>query len=198
MAFVFPTLPRAASAVLGLSDNAGRLKPPTGGPSQTILRPGDRRYARVTLPTLDADCADAWIAVMIRHKTEGGSVRLTLPLKPADGLPAGAQIDGAGQAGALLAIKGLGVGQILKPNRNFSIIVSGRSYLHSTTSQTTADGTGKAIATIGPMLRVSPGNGLALNFTAPIIEGELDLGPVEWTVERLRFVGVSFTITEIE
>lgn len=198
MALDLPALPKGASIVPGLTDNSARLTPPLGGPTQTIARMGNRFYLKVTLPTLDADCADAWLAVQMRHKTELQTLRLAWPQKAVSGLPAGAQVDGAGQAGAVLAVKGLAAGQEVAARRPFNFISGGRSYLHMTTTQTVADGAGKAFVTLAPMLRVSPANSLALNFITPVIEGELDLGPVEWTVERLRFVGVSFTLTEIQ
>ncbi len=200
MAIDLPLLPRTASVVPGLTDNSARLKPPLGGPSQTILRGGNRYYAKVSIPALkyDTTCARAWIAAMLRHKTEGGLLRLRWPQADAASLPVAALVNGAGQTGALLAADGLGAGVAAPALSFFSFISSGKSYLHSTTSAVVADGGGAAFLTIAPSLRVSPADNLALNFTTPVIEGEMDLGPVEWTLERLRWVGVSFTITEIQ
>ena len=200
MAIDLPALPRTASVVPGLTDNAGRLKPPLGGPSQTILRGGNRYYAKVSIPALrnDVGAARDWLAAMIRHKTEGGPLRLRWPQPGATDMPGAAQVDGAGQAGALLAVKNLGVAKTVPALSFFSFINGGQSYLHSTTSAGVSDLTGKTTLTIGPSLRLSPANSLALNFAVPIIEGELDLGPVEWTLDRLRWIGVGFTITEIQ
>jgi len=200
MAIDLPLLPRTASVVPGLIDNSGRLKPPLGGPSQTILRGGNRFYAKVSIPALkhDTTCARAWIAAMLRHKTEGELMRLRWPQADAAALPAAAKVDGAGQAGALLVADGLGAGGAIPALSFFSFLSAGKSYLHSTTSAVIASGGGGAALTIAPSLRVSPADNLALNFTAPIIEGEMDIGPVEWTLEHLRWVGVSFTITEIQ
>lgn len=200
MAFDLPLLPKTASVVPGLTDNSARLKPPLGGPSQTILRGGNRYYAKVSIPALrnDTTCARAWLAAMLRHKTEGGLLRLRWPQPDAATMPAAALVDGAGQAGALLAVKGLGAGKQVPALAFFSFIAAGRSYLHCTTGAAGADFTGRAALSIAPSLRISPADGLALNFPAPIIEGELDTGPVEWTLERLLYVGISFTITEIQ
>jgi hypothetical protein len=200
MAIDLPALPKTATVVPGLTDNSARLKPPLGGPSQTILRGGNRYYARVTIPALrnDTTCARGWLAAMLRHKTEGGLLRLAWPQAGASTLPAAAKVDGAGQAGALLVVKGLAPGSQIPALAFFSAVSGGRSYLHSTTSPAAADFTGRAALTIAPSARFSPPDNLALNFPAPIIEGELDTGPVEWTLERLLYVGISFTLTEIE
>lgn len=200
MAIDLPLLPRTASVIPGLIDNSGRLRPPLGGPSQTILRGGNRFYAKVSIPALkyDTTCARAWIAAMLRQKTEGGLLRLRWPRTDAATMPAAAKVDGAGQAGALLVADGLGAGVAVPALSFFSFVSGGKSYLHSTTSDALADGAGRAALTIAPSVRISPADNLALNFIDPVIEGELDLGPVEWTLERLRWVGVSFTITEIQ
>lgn len=200
MAFDLPALPKTANVAPGYIDNAGRLIPKLGGKSQIILRGGNKFYARVTIPALrnDSACARAWLAAMLRHKTEGGPLRLAWPQADATAMPVGAQVDGAGQAGALLVAKGLGAGGVVPALAYFSFISGGQSFLHTTTSDAVADGSGRAALTIAPSVRLSPADNLALNFTAPIIEGDLDPGPLEWTLERLLFVGVSFTITEKE
>lgn len=196
MAFILPTLPKSAELTPRVIDNSGNLTPITGaGSAQRILRPG-RLGVTVQIPALGEACANVWLAVGLRHLTEGGPVRLAWPVRNAASMPAGASVDGAGQAGALLAIKGLAPGQMLPPFTPFSFIAGGVSYMHRVSAQVTADGAGKAVASIGPFLRVSPADGLALNFTAPNIEGDLDAGGLEWTLKRLRWIGFTFSITE--
>jgi hypothetical protein len=192
----FPALPRTVEPVWRVIDNNGNLTPITGGGSaQRILRPG--RFAMsAQVPALKADCADTWLAASLQHVTEGGTVRMPIPLTRTEGLPAGATVDGAGQAGALLGIKGLAAGQVIRPFTPFSFISGGVSYLHRTTTQAIANGAGKVVLTLGPFLRVSPADNLALNFSAPLIEGDLDAGGLEWTESRLMTIGFSFTITE--
>jgi len=196
VAFLLPALPKETKVTFRLPDRSSNLSPITGaGSPQRILRPG-RFGISVEVPALEARDANVWLAAQLRHITEGGPVRLLLPVVAVDGLPAGAQVDGAGQAGSLLAIKGLAAGQVVAPFTPFSFVSGGVTYLHRTSAETTANGAGKIISPIGPMLRVSPANSLALNFTAPNIEGNLDDGGLEWTLERLRWIGFSFSITE--
>jgi hypothetical protein len=196
MAVLFPALPRTVEPVWRVIDNNGNLSPITGaGAAQRILRPG-RFSLSAQVPALRPDCADTWLAASLAHITEGGTIRMPVPLTRTVTLPAGAMVDGAGQTGALLAIKGLATGQVIKPFTPFSFISGGVSYLHRTTGEATADGDGKAVVSIGPFMRVSPADGLALNFPAPIIEGDLDAGGLEWTEHRLTAIGFSFTITE--
>lgn len=196
MAVLFPALPKTIEPVWRVIDNNGNLAPITGaGAAQRILRPG-RFSLSAQVPALKADCADSWLAASLAHVTEGGAIRMPIPLTHTAGLPVGALVDGAGQAGALLAVRGLAAGQVVKPFTPFSFISGGVSYLHRTTAQATADGAGKTALSIGPFMRVSPADGLALNFPAPLIEGDLDAGGLEWTASRLTTIGFSFTITE--
>lgn len=196
MAFQLPALPDQADVTPGVIDNSSRLTPTTGqGAAQTILRPG-RCYVSVSIPALGEEGARAWLAALLRHKTEGGAVRLTWPQPSVVGMPAAALVDGAGQAGSLLSIKGLVAGTTLPALSAFSFIKSGASYLHITSSAVVVDGTGRAVPTLGPLLRTSPADGAALSFASPVIEGDLDPGPLEWSLRRLRWTGINFKITE--
>lgn len=196
MAVLFPALPKTVEPVWGLIDNGLNLTPITGaGSAQRILRPGRFRLG-AQIPALAAECADEWLAASLAHTTEGGAVRMPIPLTRTVGLPVNASVDGAGQTGALLAIKGLAAGQVVKAFTPFSFVASGVSYLHRTTRQAAADGAGKAIVSIGPFLRVAPPHSTPLNFPAPLIEGNLDGGGLEWTQSRLTTIGFAFTITE--
>ncbi len=196
MAFLLPALPRAAEIEPEIPDASARVSPTTGaGASQTILRPG-RCAVSVTIGDLSEAGAAAWLAAQLRHKTEGGAVRLIWPRLGVAGLPVAAVVDGAGQAGSLLAIRGLTPGSTLPTFTPFSFIKNGVVYMHRTTSEVVADGAGRVIVTIGPMLRASPADGTALAFTEPMIEGDLDPGPIKWSVKRLRFHTVTFKISE--
>ncbi|ATC26501.1 hypothetical protein [Caulobacter vibrioides] len=196
MAILLPALPRSAEVEGEIPDASARVTPTTGaGAAQTILRPG-RFAVSVTIGDLSEAGAAAWLAAQLRHKTEGAAVRLVWPRYGVTGLPAGAVADGSGQAGSVLAIRGLTPGLPLPTFTPFSFIKNGVVYMHRTTTEVVADGAGKVIVTIGPMLRASPTDGTALAFTEPMIEGDLDPGPVKWTVKRLRFNTVSFKITE--
>jgi hypothetical protein len=196
VAFLLPALPLTADVVGEVVNNNASLRPTGGkGRSQTLLRPG-RFAVSVNISAQYEACANEWLAVHLRHLTEGPDVRLAWPRDGVAGLPAGAKVDGAGQTGALLAVKGLDPGQVIKVFTPFSFISGGVSYMHRNTVAVVADGAGKATLSIGPVMRVSPADNLALNFTAPIIEGELDTGPLQWTFKRWRTIGLSFKITE--
>jgi hypothetical protein len=59
----------------------------------------------------------------------------------------------------------------------------------------TANGSGQVQLHIAPLLRAAPANAAALNFSAPVVEGLLT-GPVEWSLDRLRWTSTSFTLSE--
>lgn len=194
MAIQLPGLHQLDKIDGGAPDANAVITPTTGaGSTQTILRPG-RFSVSVQMATRDEDCAGDWLAAQLRHSTEGLSVRLIWP-RPA-GQPEGVTVDGAGQAGALLSMKGFVPGQVVKAFTPFSFVAGGVNYMHRTTAAGVADSAGKLTTPIGPRMRVSPADALALNFATPAIEGNLDPGGMTWTVDRLTLIGMSFKITE--
>ncbi len=179
-----------------LIDFGAMLTPQLGGPSQYVGRLGARYAVDVAIPALGVDCAARWNAARIKARTIGDTLSMVWPQPQRIGLPGAAVVNGANQAGASLAIRGLAPGQVIKPWSFFSVFANWRNYLYTTTDQAVADGAGNATLSIGPMLRWPPADAAAVNFTAPIIEGFLDGNTVEWTLEQLRWAGAAFTLTE--
>jgi hypothetical protein len=197
MTVLLPDVPLQSEISEQLLDNGAMLDPTLGGPSQSISRLGDRYAVTVNLPAL-GEAAEDWIADRLRARAEGQTLSLAWPQRRRDGLPTTAVVDGAGQLGTFLAVRGLSPGSLVPKLAFFSFAGGGRTFLHTTTTRVTADGAGKAIVSLSPMLRRSPANGAALNFVAPIIEGFLDQGSVEWKLQQLRWIGTSFTLIENE
>lgn len=182
MSVDLPQLPRLAKYAPRLIRAGGDLKSTMGGPTQRISRLGSRYMVGVELPTMDLDCGQAWVAAQLKAEAEGETVRLALPQRRA--LPtgvtataaAGATVIGAARTGGVPIVAGM----------LFSFVAGGASYLHMVTG---AEGGAVSIA---PRLRVLLS--ASLEFENPVIEGFLD--DTSWNVERLRFIGQSFAITE--
>lgn len=173
MAIDLPALPRGAQVEIGLVPAGGKLRSTLGGSTQALLRFGDRMRATYRLPLLDADCARAWLAAKMASEASGEVLRCFVP-QIGEG-PSGAS--GAGSSGSVSATVDGENGQI------FSFEAGGKSYLHMKTGS----------GTVAPRLRAALSGGVEME--APVIEGFLDDG-VSWSMERLRFVGLSFAITE--
>lgn len=198
MAVFLPPVPMLADVRGRLIDFGAVLTPPLGGAGQLIARFGDRYSYDIGLPSLSDACARNWIGARLKAKARAETLVLTVPTVKKAGLPTGAQVSGGAQLGTTLNVKGLGAGRAIPAFTPFSFQFNGRYYLHMTTDDVVANGSGVAALPIAPMLRVSPTADSAVEFVAPKLEGFLDGTTVEWDLRRLKRYGTSFTIAENE
>jgi hypothetical protein len=175
--------------------NFGRATQPLGGDIQYVSRLGSRYVLQVSLPPMDFETARAWLAARLRAATEGATVTLSWP-QPTQSSLGTPLVNGASQLGSSLIADGFTASIAIPQLAYFSFEKDSHTYLHAVTSSGSASGGGAATMNIAPMLRVSPADNAALNFTTPTIEGFMDTGDVEWTMDVLMHIGVSFTITE--
>ncbi|PVM90659.1 hypothetical protein [Caulobacter endophyticus] len=197
MAFQVPRLPKTAQVEPFYVDANADMEPVVVGKVQTILRPG-KWGVKVSIPELNPVDARRFCAAQVAHKTEGGPISLSWPQADLAEIPPTVAVDGAGQTGARLAVKGLTPGSTVPGFAFFSFTVSGESFLYCTSGEALVDANGRALLPISPMIRVRPADGAALNFADPQIQGKLETGNVEWSLVRLKHTGVSFMITEIQ
>lgn len=196
MAILLPVEPVPQRWTPRALDWGGELVPLLGGETQRLNRLGDRFAIDVTLtPTQDATLALAYISRLRRGRRDGA--RLPFPqLNLAIGAPGDVRVDGAGQAGSSLAVRGVGAGYGFAEGQFFSLVCNGRRYLHSVSSAAVAPGSGRLTLAIEPMLRVSPADGDVAEVAAPMVEGFVAGAEQGWTVDIAGTVGLSFTLTE--
>ena len=196
MAILLPTDPVPQRWTPRVLDWGGELVPVLGGEVQRLNRLGDRLAVDVVLTaTQDAAQAQAYIARLRRGRREGALLawpQLNLEI----GNPGDPSVDGGGQAGASLAVKGLLPGYVVREGQFLSLVSDGCRYVHAVTAALTVPPSGLATLAIEPMLRVAPSDHDVVELAAPRIEGlvsGLDRG---WTVDMAGTVGLAFTITE--
>lgn len=181
MSVSLPALPRGTRFDPELVEAGGVLRSALGGPDQALLRFGDKLRIAYVLPTQSAACAKTWVAAQMGAKAAGDTLRAFVPQVGVG--PTG--VTGAGSAGSI-SVTATGAGGVAV-GQWFSFVTGGVSYLHLVTANDGGD------LTVAPRLRA--GLSGSMEFAAPVIEGFLDAAPT-WSVERLRFVGLSFSITE--
>ena len=142
-----------------------------------------------------ADVGRAYIAKLMQALTEGAIFAFPQDMNPG-AVGAGVKINGAGQTGSSLNLKGFPASYQVKAGQFFSIIYAGRRYLHAAASDWGANGSGNLIMPIVPMLRVSPNDNAVVEFERPLIEGFLSGNAQEWGVRTDPYIDISFTITE--
>lgn len=194
MTITLPSSPRAASAKPRLVANAVQTQPLVGGVVQRKLRLGTRWALDVVLPPMTYETAMGWTADLA--KSEAEEVLLLWPQPPeVVGVIGAPVVNGAGQSGSTLNVRGATAGYVYKKGLFFSLYVGSRWYLHQVVGAVVADGTGDAVLSIAPMLRVSPGDGLALAFYEPKIQGWAQVSP-GWDLDTAMNVGMSLSIAE--
>jgi hypothetical protein len=180
----FPILPRGTTLGARLVRYGGDLVSVLGGPTQRIARLGSRYLVEVQLPTLDAECAGRWLGAVLQAEARGETVTLTLPqMNPVAGLTGGTGTGAVGASEITYA------GAAVLPGTWFSFFANGRNYLHLVTAQTAAD-----TLAISPRLRAAMPAATLLEFAHPKLEGYCD--DTSWSLEFVRFVGHTFTLTE--
>lgn len=193
-------LPKAASPaplVFG-----GWQTPPTGGEETWLGFMGNRMSLELETPNLMPEPdGRLWTSVLLEGWVNGLIVgcRFFQPgLRSMAFAAAGQQIevDGAGQAGSVLKLKGFAPFAPVLRREFFSIVTAGRRCLHWASAQGIADEDGKVSLSISPMLHVQPADGDLCEFGKPMIEGKVGGDSKGWTIIPARIQGLKFTITE--
>jgi hypothetical protein len=176
-------------------DAGGVQRPPQGSVAIRVNRMGNHFAIDVTPSTARASTEGRiLVARCIRALTEGAIYAFPQDLKPGDaGSPV---VDGGGQQGQALNLRGFRAGYQVLEGQFFSLIVGGRRYLHCAMADVTATGGGDMLLPFRPMLRVIPGDGAVCEFAQPMIEGFLGGTDFEWQLQAAPYLDAPFTIEE--
>ena len=168
--------------------------PALGGVTQRIARLGSRWSVTLDFPAVTGQYAGAFRAALIKARSSGSTIRVRWPQAGLRdfGKPL---VNGATQTGFALACDAF-TGGTIPAGTFFSFEVSSRSYLYQISDDISIV-SGSASLPISPMIRVSPADNTALQFS-PIIEGWLSGNDQEWTFERIAWEGFQITVTEAE
>lgn len=176
------------------------LIPPLGGEEQKIIRAGSRFQLDITLAprsyaVLGSRGAMQWISKL--NQALEGEALFPFPQPdlniPAPGI---ARVNGAEQQGMTLNADGLTANWPWRDGQFFSIEHNSNHYLHHFTDDGSANVSGQAALPIFPLLRASPADNSLLHITKPYIQGSIIGNQNEWTIDRIRNVGLSFSIRE--
>ena len=170
---LLPSTPALKTDTPTMLDWGGALTPPNGGPTQNLMRLGTRHSLDFTLPLMPTEPdGRIWAAKLRLAKLYGA----LLPFGQ-DGLNIGAPgaplVDGGGQAGTILVLRGFRPWYVVRIGRAFSLVHEGRRYLHFAADQGFAGADGSLTLDIFPMLRVIPDDADVCEFGKPMIQGSL-------------------------
>lgn len=192
---ILPASPSPMETGWEYIDFGGSLSGPIGGTDQRINRNGNRFALNVQMPPMEAHDARYWIAALTRGQRYGVQLKLLQP-EIDIGAPGAPLVDGDGQAGDVLNIKGMTPRYPLVVGQWFNHVQGGNRYLYQITGSASADGTGDVAAQIEPPLRAEAMDDDVLDFGSPVIEGLLVGQGQTWTVDTAIHTGLAFTIRE--
>lgn len=198
MPVTLPLTPHPLAVRERLVTNAIELSSPFGGVTQRVARLGDRYAFEVTLPPMRFADALTWRAAFARCRTDTAVLRVRQPgLTLPGGITTGL-VNGNGQAGSTLALRGLpNSAGTIPAGAYLSLAVGASRRLHMVTVAAIVGGTGTVTLNIAPALRESPIDGLTVQLSAPEVEGWLDMRALEWAfAERPVVDGLTFSLTE--
>lgn len=191
---ILPSEPPPAAMTIGKVSAANTLTPAIGGADLELLRKGTRYLLTFLMPSMSYVVGLDWSDLMI----EGATVVMEVHQPGLDvGAPPAPLVKGAGQAGSLISLDGLGAGYTIRKGQFLSIITGGQRFLYRAAVTTVANGAGEALLPLQTMLRRSPADNDVVEVVTPKIEGYVrDLG--EWTVGLDHEVGIKFSVRERE
>lgn len=180
-----------------LLSQAADLTSPLGGVAQRIVRVGSRFGIDVAYPAMKYANGMTFLSRLMQ--SEGNPVAVAFPQRGLTvGSPGTVVVNGGGQSGTSLAVRGVTNGYTFTEGQFFDFITGGRRYVQIITANVTAGSSGDVTLPIWPMMRASPLDGDALEITAPYLEGFIALQSkkITWTIELIRRVGLKFSVTE--
>lgn len=168
-----------------------------GAASIRVDRPGGRYRITFIWPRepMVPPTSGRYIAALKRGKRQG--VRVTLLLPAPQGAPGSPVVDGAGQSGSSIAVRGLTPNYTAREDYWLTIIeADGTAYLHSVYESVRANALGEATIEIEPPLRAPFADGDTIELGQPFIEGELLGETFSYAFEEQRRVPLTVTIEE--
>lgn len=193
-----PSTPGAASAAMRFVSKHNTLKSLFGGTNQVIQRMGSKWAIDIRMPPMTYDVARVWIARLTHGAVE--PVLVPVPQYMAVGEPGAPRVDGSGQAGTFLNLKGFAPGYEMQEGQFFTVVTPGGAdgpdrCLYQVLEPVTADAAGKMRLHFNPMLRRQAPDNAVVEVAVPVIEGFVQTAQ-EWSIDTARTVGLQFSVEE--
>ena len=191
-----PSSPGANGVAPSFADAGFTLRGGIGGPNVRVDRPGSRYRAQISYPPMEKADADVFVSRLIRAKSEG--LRIPYPLLGvSQGVPGAPVVDGAGQSGKTLNLRGLRAGYVFREGSWLSIEdATGQHYLHNVAAFAKVGGAGTIALPLSEALREPFADGATAHVAKPMIQGTVQGESVDWVIRLDHLYEVSFAIEE--
>ena len=186
-----------ARNVIGVSTSPFNFK------QQTYQFQGQRWEADITLPQMNRENAEEWVAFLMKLYGQKGTFLLGDPLggtargsaSTAAGTPV---VNGASQTGGTLAIDGLPASATgyLKAGDYIQLGSAATAQLYKVLNDADSNGSGEATLDIWPNLRSSPADGSTVVVANAKGVFRLASNESNWNINNLAFYGITFGAVE--
>lgn len=167
----------------------------SGGETTRINRLGSRYRVGFAFGPFYPALGNIMVSRLLAAKSEG--IRLPYPLLESQGAPGAPVVDGAGQTGGTLALRGLTPGYVCREGYWLSIVdENGRHYLQNVRTGGRADATGDLSIGITPILRWPFADGAVVHLARPMVQGFVDGDEWSWRMSVDRVIPIEFTVEE--
>lgn len=192
-ALVLPPWPAPASVTLRLVSARNEMAPAFGGPVQRQGRMGSRYALDVVMPPMRYRDAQEWADI----DDEAATVVMSIPQPGLDtGTPGAPVVDGGGQSGSSINLRGLTPHYAIRKNQWLTLIIDDQRFAYRAKIAVVADGGGEAVVPLRTLLRQSPPDAALVEIADPKIEGYPTVPDGAWTVDSAHITPLVFTITE--
>lgn len=198
MALTLPTRPGKLRMRWGLRGNTSVSRSRLTRVKHAVRLGGEVWYCEFSTPRIkDRGLRSEWMSFLL--ETEGqANVFEVAPFfhgEPRASIGGTPVVDGAGQVGSTVDLRGLAAGAIVNQG-DFLRFATTKQLVMATTAGT-ADGAGDlADLAIKPRLRTSPADGETVDFT-PVVEMTLESDDVGWDVNEFGAFEFSFVAEEL-
>lgn len=193
---VLPSLPRPNRMVVETLDFGFTQR---GASSLRVERPGGRFRLSFSWPSeiMRPPVSSQFTAKLKRAKRQGVQIDVLPPFP--QGAPGSPVVDGSGQSGTSINVRGLTPGYTAREDYWLTIVESnGTAYLHSVFQTVRAGSGGNATLQIEPPLRAPFADGDRVELARPFIQGELLGENFSYGFEELKSVALSIVIEEYQ
>ena len=192
---VLPSKPAPAQMAPRPISSRNEQRPSSSGPVNRYMQPGTRWAWECVMPPMTYVESLAFDDLL----SEADTIIMDI-LQP--GLPTGTPgaplIDGAGQLGRTLNLKGLTPSYAFRKGQWISFSVGGQLFAYKVRAQAIVNAAGRVALPLLTMLRLPPLNDDVVDVAQPRAEGYPTVDPGSLTIDTDGFVQLKFTLEERE
>lgn len=194
MSVILPSWPAPKEIVPRLFVTGGLQTTATESDDNWLDRLGSRYSVDFTMRPMTYDQAAEWSDL----EETGANVVMPLRQPGVEFVSAGSPtVDGSGQSGSNIALKGLTPYFVIRRRQWLPIITGGQRYCYRAKAEVIADASGDVVVPIRPMLRKPHLNNDVVEIDSPKIEGIATLSEDAWGIQASdRHIYLAFTIRE--